>query len=386
MTGSQRQRVCAVRLAGGRTLPAGKRIGRILPDRFVRIDRLIAFLWRLPGQQEIQRASGADKLTGEPQPLSNRRSVSWLQIIDAPLHLVEEPLDGHGVRPLLSDLQQLLSALSDGLLGTVTVFLAVPRSEPGNKTEMVARPTAAIISRHKREGRSVSVHDDLEEYRNEVDITAWSYYAWKNIRQAAASSEDNVRALNANSWFWNISLHSLQVTFFVALGRIFDNDKRSLGADTFIKKCKANIGEFTKSALEARRLAQSGGTRPDYLTSYIAGAYEADIADFDALRAKVKTYHALYEAKYQPIRHKFMAHKDYASINLKESFFANTSVEEIEDIIRFVDGVREFVFQLHQNGRLIDVDKHKPDLESHVAKDANDLLARLASTIPAAGL
>lgn len=232
----------------------------------------------------------------------------------------------------------------------------------------------------------MGVHDDLEEYRNEVNITASSYYAWKNIRQAAASSKDYVRALNANSWVWNIALHSLQVTFFVALGRIFDNDKKSLTADTFLKKCKANISEFTKAELEARRLAQSGGERPDYLTDYIAGAYEASTSDFDALRTKVKTYHTIYEAKYQPIRHKFMAHKDYASINLKDSLFANTSDEEIENVIRFLDGVREFVFQLHQNGRLIDVDQHNQDLESHFAKDANDLLARLTSTMPSTGL
>lgn len=227
----------------------------------------------------------------------------------------------------------------------------------------------------------MSVISDSDEYRKEVNIMASSYYAWKNINKAAASSQDFVNALNANSWIWNISLHSLQVTFFLALGRIFDNDARSFTARMYVEKCRSNINEFTKAELEKRRLAENGGERPDYMADLLARAHEATAGDFDTLLTKVDAYHGIYEDKYKKIRHKFMAHKDYASINLQDSFFANTSLDDSEKIINFLDGVREFIFQLHQNGRLIVVEDHQMDLEKHFTKDAYNLLARLASTV-----
>ena len=108
-----------------------------------------------------------------------------------------------------------------------------------------------------------SVEDLIKEYRNEVHIATSSFYAWKSINDLAAENDEILRNLNANALVWNTIAHSLQITFLVALGRIFDKDDRSLTICSFIEKCRHEIRQFSKSALEARRLKSAHGVRPE---------------------------------------------------------------------------------------------------------------------------
>src|SRR6266480_4226622 len=104
-----------------------------------------------------------------------------------------------------------------------------------------------------------SINTLLNEYSNEMHITASSFFAWKSINNLAATDSRILQALQPNALSWNIIAHSLQVTFFTALGRIFDRDSRSLTVRSFISKCQEHIAEFSKPAFEARRLTDARG-------------------------------------------------------------------------------------------------------------------------------
>jgi hypothetical protein len=218
----------------------------------------------------------------------------------------------------------------------------------------------------------------LDEYANEVHITASSFFAWKSINNLAAADGKIYQALQANALSWKIIAHSLQITFFTALGRIFDRDSRSLTVRSFLGNCKEKIGEFSKAALEARRLSDSHGGRPEYLDDYLKCVYVPNLADFEALDCEVDRHAELYHRNYAPIRHKLIAHKDIEAIGARDTLFARTNVGEVEQILNFLYQIHRVVTELHNNGRLTKLHDHKIPEERYIREDVEKLLSKLS--------
>ncbi len=224
-----------------------------------------------------------------------------------------------------------------------------------------------------------AIEELLKEYRGEVNVAASSFYAWKNINNLAAHDHALFRALQRNALSWNLITHSLLITFFSALGRLFDRDNRSLTARTFIAKCEVEVCQFSRSAFEARRLTSNHGIRPDYLDEYMLGVYEPVAADFQALDVVIARWEAVYIKNYQPIRHKLIAHKDLATIGGKDSLFANTNIGEVGAILENLYQVAAVVEQLLNNGRPTQLADHKLHEEEYVRQDLEALLRKVAA-------
>lgn len=223
-----------------------------------------------------------------------------------------------------------------------------------------------------------SVQALLKEYRGEVNVAASSFYAWKSINNLAAGDASLFSALQRNALSWNIIAHALQVTFFTALGRLFDRDKRSLTVATFISGCEGALTEFSKSAFEARRTSENHGVRPGYLDEFMKGLYVPSAADFQALTATIAPWEGVYKDKYQAIRHKLIAHKDLAAIGSSNSLFANTNIGEVEMLLNVLHQIATVVEQLFRNGRLTQPADHKLSEEDYVRQDLESLLRKVA--------
>ncbi len=77
----------------------------------------------------------------------------------------------------------------------------------------------------------------LDDFDGEIGAAIASAYAWKTLRNLAATEEPIMTALNRNARSWNLIMHALQLTFFVTLGRIFDRRKDTFTIDRFLKEC-----------------------------------------------------------------------------------------------------------------------------------------------------
>lgn len=224
-----------------------------------------------------------------------------------------------------------------------------------------------------------AIEELIKEYRGEANVAASSFYAWKNINTLAAHDPALFQALQRNALSWNLIAHALQIAFFSALGRLFDRDKRSLTVRTFISKCEAALGQFSKPAFEARRLASNDGVRPAYLDGYLLDVYEPVAADFQVLAVAIEPWEAVYKTNYQPIRHKLIAHKDLATIGDKDSLFAKTNIGEVESILKIMYQIAAVVEQLFTNGRLTNLVDHKLREEEYVRQDLENLLRKIAA-------
>lgn len=228
----------------------------------------------------------------------------------------------------------------------------------------------------------------LKQYRSDVYIASSSFYAWKTINsfgiseQGEPSKQEEFSALNTNALSWKIIVHSLKITYLSALGRIFDRDIRSVGVCNLLDMCKKEITQFSKLDLEARKLKEANGVRPEWLGNFLQGAYEADLADFDALIQVLRPHKRKFRCKYQPIRNKVIAHNESMQIGCRDTLFLTTNTTELEEILEFLHQVEGVVTELHLNGRKTSLTDYTLDKRRDIREDLEKLLTAILAANP----
>jgi hypothetical protein len=174
---------------------------------------------------------------------------------------------------------------------------------------------------------------------------------------------------------WGIVLNSLESGFFVSLGRIFDTDPGAFSVFKLLQSCQGKIAEFSKDQLRIRKLTL--GLDPNSLDKYISSAYEATAKDFRIIRREVSKWANLFQKIYQPIRHKLYAHKEIEIIESNQQLFDKTQVGQVHEMLSFLYGVEQLVFELYNNGRKTDHSKFKCDDEDRTIKDITSLMGKI---------
>lgn len=215
----------------------------------------------------------------------------------------------------------------------------------------------------------------LTHYRNEVHLATNSFYVWKSINNIAAEDKSYVNALNRTPLSWQVIIHSLQCTFFISLGRIFDGDKNSFSIHNLLKECTGNIAEFSKEKLRARKCG--GETEPEWLDDFMVETYEPGDVDFVCLDAEVEKWSGIFKNIYKPLRHKIFAHKDLKYLDDAHLLFSTTSICEIEEMLSFLHAIDRYVWELLHNGRKCDLNEFVQDAEEIVGQDVKLLLELL---------
>jgi hypothetical protein len=191
--------------------------------------------------------------------------------------------------------------------------------------------------------------NELDIFRREVDWAIQCFYGALTLHGHPFRHSDVLDAMNTSPLFWMTVRGAMMSTTWIVLGRIFDQDSPH-NVDTVIRLAQKNPQMFKKEALGARRIADNHGIEPDYLKEYLKGLYEPDADDFRRLRKHIARKRKVYESKYRDIRHKIHAHKELIGVDA-EALYANTRVREVEQLLAFVQGLQNALWQLFNNGR-----------------------------------
>ena len=189
----------------------------------------------------------------------------------------------------------------------------------------------------------------LEEFRNEVQGGIQFFYAMLAINGTAANNDYVLEKMNEAPHLWRTGVAALQFSFFVTLGRIFDQ-KSAYNIDKLIALAQSNIDLFSKAALAERKRKISSNSH-EWLDSYLKNAYEPSHDDFRCLRRYVKKYRRIYQENYDPIRDRIYAHKELAKQSDKHDLFLKTRIFELEKLFVFLDQVYSILWELYFNGR-----------------------------------
>ena len=223
------------------------------------------------------------------------------------------------------------------------------------------------------------IEELYKEFQSELNIACWSFYTWKNIKNIAVDNKKVYHALNRNALSWNIILYSLQSTFFITIGRLFDIDGKTFSVHTLLRACIENIDQFSKNALWERRIKGSEADKLPWLNEYIEKSYQPNKEDFLKLKGEVSKKQKLYDSGCKPIRDKIFAHKELEEIKCVDELFKKAEIGEIQDLLCFLYQIERIIFQLLYNGRLMNIGDFTFNEEEFVMKDIAGLLDKIKS-------
>jgi hypothetical protein len=205
--------------------------------------------------------------------------------------------------------------------------------------------------------------DYYDEYCNEVHGAISCYLLWRYVHNRAYNDKAIEKALNKSPLSWNTILHSLQVTLFITLGRIFDIDKDAFSADVLLRTCMEEIELFSDANLRLRKIQRNGNVPPSWLDDYMKGTVVPSRQDFGRIRGELSKKKKIFEANYKPIRHKLIAHMDKSYIGKEDALWAATNIKELEDLLWFLNDIKEILFDVYENGRPVELRRRDPDVK-----------------------
>ncbi len=190
---------------------------------------------------------------------------------------------------------------------------------------------------------------ELEVFRTEAESAIQFFYAYLSINASLADNEKALQIVNEAPLFWRTNAGALQTSFFIVLGRVFDQ-KSNHNIDRLLRVAQDNADIFSKEALELRK--RKGSKNADeWIDDYMKDVYVPTISDFRRLRKYVSKYRKIYVNGYRDIRRKVYAHKELSKPDDVQKLFAKTNVPEMQKLLIFLKRLYECVWELFHNGR-----------------------------------
>jgi hypothetical protein len=203
---------------------------------------------------------------------------------------------------------------------------------------------------------AIAFKKELETFRKEEETAQQMFFAWLSLRATAASNADVLRMLNKTPLFWINAQHSMLVTAFVTLGRIFDQESKH-NVDRLMGIVSQNLSIFSIDALRARKVADGIGVKD--AARYIVGKHPLTSNDVKTLRKQIDVRRRIYEDRYRDIRHKVFAHKATDDVAEIDAMFAKTNIEEMKGVFGFLHALHDALWEQFHNGRKPSVTPYK---------------------------
>jgi len=191
--------------------------------------------------------------------------------------------------------------------------------------------------------------NELEVYRTEVESAIQFLYTDLTINACLADNKRALELINRTPLFWVTNVGALQTSFFITLGRIFDQDSAH-NVHRLLRVAQENAEIFSADALKTRKIRGSSNA-DEWITEYMRSVYVLTADDFRRLRGYVKKYRKIYVTGYRDIRRKVYAHKELTKAEDVHALFAKTTIKEMQKLLIFLNGLYQALWQLFYNGR-----------------------------------
>jgi hypothetical protein len=195
--------------------------------------------------------------------------------------------------------------------------------------------------------------------RGDVEVAIKTNYAYLKIHNLAARDRAIFDRYQRDAHFWTLSTLSLQTTFFIAFGRIFDHRRDSFSIHKVVDATIANPAFFSKDALlRRRRRLNNGGLDPDWL-DFVNQAWEPTTADLEPLRTALIPHYERFKVIYQPIRHKYFAHRGTDNQQAISELFSQTRISDVSEILGFLHTLIWSIQELANSARVPDLNDRR---------------------------
>jgi len=191
---------------------------------------------------------------------------------------------------------------------------------------------------------------ELEVFYSELTEAITYFYSWITMLTVARDDNRVSTFLNQRRLFWNSVLGALNTASFIVLGRIFDEDPSTHNIKRLLEIAWSNLTIFSKEAL-AERKRRFSADADEWLTEYLRKVYVPTANDIRRLQRYVAVRRKIYKKKYQPLRHRLLAHKERIDSADIKALYTKTEIRELEQLLIFLRRLYEALSELLINGR-----------------------------------
>lgn len=217
--------------------------------------------------------------------------------------------------------------------------------------------------------------EELQAFDNDVDVAVQCFYTWQAVHAAARKSRKIYDLLNRNAGFWVLALGSIQANSLIALGRIFDTDKRTHNVKRLLQLAEDNTSIFSKAAVRQRKNKDLANA-PHLIDDFMSNVKEPLTSDFKRLRSFVDARRKVYERCYKQLRDKVHAHKERTDIR---AFVAKTNTLELGRLISDLRTLHGVLWHWMHNGRAPRLSPLRHSAGKQITRDTRKFLKSLAS-------
>lgn len=156
--------------------------------------------------------------------------------------------------------------------------------------------------------------EELQAFENDVDVAIQCFYTWLTVDATARKSRKVYDMLNRNAGFWVLAMDSIHANSLIALGRIFDTDKRTHNVRRLLNLTEANISLFSKDSVRLRKKKVLANA--SHLEFFMSDVQDPRSSDLKRLRSFVDRRREVYERCYKQLRDKRYAHRERTDISV----------------------------------------------------------------------
>lgn len=190
---------------------------------------------------------------------------------------------------------------------------------------------------------------ELEVFRVEAHLAIQFFYAYEAINDVLKGNKRALDLVNESPLFWQTISDALQTSFFITVGRIFDQGSMH-NVDKLLGVAQDQSVIFSASALEARKRKGSANAE-EWIVEYMKDVHIPTADDFRRLRRHVSNYRKIYESRYRVLRNKVYAHKELSNPEDVKTLYAKTNIRELQKLSTFLNRLSEALWELFQDGR-----------------------------------
>jgi hypothetical protein len=204
--------------------------------------------------------------------------------------------------------------------------------------------------------------EELEVFRKEVYSGIQMFYANMSINAVLGKNKIALDVINETPLLWGTIMHSLQMSCFIVLGRVFDEKSASYSVYRLLKLAERNVTIFEKDALRRRKVAGSDDAA-EWIEEYMESVCVPRSSDFRRMRKHVAKYKKMF-IKYREIRNNVYAHKVVVTRDDVNELFSVTNVGEMQKIFIFLKRLYDSLWELFNNGKKFVLRRDKRSVSS----------------------
>ena len=191
----------------------------------------------------------------------------------------------------------------------------------------------------------------LKTFETQVGEATQIWFAASAMQEAAKRSRATLEAINATPLYWRTVQGALERFTLIAIGKIFDQSRRTpKNIDTILRLTyQAREGVLSKPALEGRK-REGSATADEWLRDYMARAHNPQKSDVRRLHKLVKKYRKIYSSQYEEIRNRHIAHTDIVDEVELAALYAKTNIRDLERLIIFLNKFHNTLWNVFFNG------------------------------------